>query len=263
MLFSRKTVLLAVFLVAGLLQAQRGFRRSDEGETPIPPDANEKTEYYFARLKYPQFSGGYGRRWGGGSWATDYPDADRHFLQGVRRLSRLHSRSMEQIIDANSDEMFDYPWIYAVEVGHWELNEVQAKRIREYLLRGGFLMVDDFHGTYEWDVFNASMRRIFPDRTIVDLDSQEQIFHILYDLDDKVQVPGIQYWRSGRTYEQDGYEAKWRGIFDDKNRIMVAVCHNMDLGDAWEWADSPRYPEHYAAMSYRIGLNYIIYSMTH
>ncbi|MBI3210201.1 MAG: DUF4159 domain-containing protein [Candidatus Solibacter usitatus] len=252
-----------LLLLATLLQAQRGFRGyREEEDVPIPPDAGEKSEYYFARLQYQNSRSGY-RGYGRGSWTTDYPKADRQFLQGVRRLSRLHTRSMEQVVNMESEDIFNYPWVYAVEVGHWELNNAHAKRLRDFLLRGGFLMVDDFHGTYEWEVFMASMSKVFPERAVVDLDSKEAIFHVLYDLDDKFQVPGIQYWRSGRTYEQDGIQDKWRGIFDDKGRIMVAICHNMDLGDAWEWADHPNYPEKYASMSYRIGLNYIIYAMSH
>ena len=124
-------------------------------------------------------------------------------------------------------------------------------------------MCDDFHGTFEWQVFEASMKRVFPDRPIVDIDNDDQIFHALYDLDDRYQVPGAQFLYSGRTSEQDGYEARWRGIYDDKHRLMVAICHNMDLGDSWEWADEPRYPEKYSALGIRIGVNYVVYAMTH
>ncbi|MCC6343448.1 MAG: DUF4159 domain-containing protein [Bryobacterales bacterium] len=227
----------------------------------MPADAGEKTEWAFARLRYPNFRGGY--RWRRSSWATDYPKADRQFVQGVRRLTRLHTRSVEQVVNIEGDEIYGWPWIYAVEVGHWGLDEEQARKLRDYLDRGGFLMVDDFHGTYEWEVFMESLRRVYPDRPVVDLESSEAIFHVIHDLDQRVQVPGIQYLRSGRTYEQDGIEPKWRGVFDEKGRLVVAICHNMDLGDAWEWADYPAYPEKYASLAYRIGVNYIVYAMTH
>jgi hypothetical protein len=200
---------------------------------------------------------------GGGSWAIDYPKADRQFVQGVRRLTRIHTRSVEQVVDLDTDDIYNWPWVYAVEVGHWDLSDRQARTLRDYLLRGGFVMADDFHGTFEWDVFMASMQRVFPDRPVVDLENKDPIFHVLYDLDERFQVPGIQMFYSGRTSEQDGFEARWRGIYDDRGRVMVAICHNMDLGDAWEWADHPRYPEHYASLAYRIGVNYIIYAMTH
>jgi hypothetical protein len=254
--------LLAVIL-AGAVYGQRRFRSySDEEDNPapIPPDAKEHTEFVFARLRYPNFRAGYYWR---GSWATDYPKADRQFLQGLRRLTRLHSRSVEHVVDLDNEDIYNYPWIYAVEVGRWELNEQRAQRLRDYLNRGGFLMVDDFHGTYEWDVFFDSMRRVYPDRPVVDLESAEPIFHVLYDLDQKVQIPGIHIVGSGRTYERDGVDPRWRGMYDEKGRLTVAICHNMDLGDAWEWADHPYYPERYASLAYRVAINYIIYSMTH
>jgi hypothetical protein len=255
----------ALSLLSAALALQRGgFRRymdEEDNPAPIPADAGEKSEYQFARLRYP--SGRYGGYWGGGAWGTDFPKADRQFVQGVRRLSRLHTRSIEQVVDLESDDIFDYPWVYAVEVGRWSLTDEQAKKLREYLLRGGFLMADDFHGTWEWDIFMASMSRVFPDRPIVEIDSKDEIFHVLYDLDERFQVPGIQYWYSGTTYEKDGVDPRWRGIYDDKGRLLVAICFNMDLGDAWEWADHPRYPEKWASLAYRIGINYIVYSMTH
>jgi len=257
-------------LVLGLvlwsvLFAQGGRRRywdEEDNSAPIPPDANEKTEFAFARLRYPSLRGSFSWR-GGGSWGTDYPKADRQFVQGVRRLTRIHTRSVEEVVDLESDAIYNWPWIYGVEVGHWGLTDKQAAKLRDYLLRGGFLMADDFHGTFEWDVFMASMSRVFPDRQVVDLPNKDALFHVLYDLDERFQVPGIQMFRSGRTYEQDGFEAAWKGIYDDRGRLMVAICHNMDLGDAWEWADSPRYPERYASLAYRVGINYIIYAMTH
>ena len=173
------------------------------------------------------------------------------------------TRSVEEIIDVDSDEIYNWPWIYAVEVGGWELNEPQARRLRDYLDRGGFLMVDDFHGSWEWAAFMASLKRVFPDRQVIDLDNGDPIFHILYDLGERFQVPGLQYLRSGRTYEQDGVNAEWRAVLDDQGRIQVAICHNMDLGDAWEHSDDPRYPEKFASLAYRIGMNYFVYDLTH
>ena len=242
--------------------AQRGrYSQESYEDVPIPPDANEETEYYFARLAY-QMGGGY-RRWGGGAWTVDYPKADRQFLQGVRRLTNVHARSMEKVVRPLDEEIFNYPWIYAVEVGYWHLDEQEAAHMREYLLRGGFLMVDDFHGSWQWEGFLDSMKRVFPDRPIVEIDDQDEVFHVLYDVDQKVQVPGIQYVRSGRTFEGDGVEPHWRGIYDDKGRLMVVINFNMDLGDAWEWADLPEYPEPWTALAYRFGINYIVYAMTH
>ena len=267
MRFRRWMVVSVIACIAlSLVFAQRRGRPrfDDDGEPLITPlDAGEKTEYQFTRLRYNQYRGGSGY-WGvRGSWSTDYPKADRQFVQGVRRLSRLHVRSVEEVVDMDSDEIFNHPWIYGVEVGHWDLNEKQAARMREYLLKGGFLMVDDFHGSIEWEIFKKGLSAVFPDRSVVDIDNKDQIFHVLYDLDERFQIPGIVMFYTGRTWEQDGKDAAWRAVYDDKGRIMVAICHNMDIGDAWEHADMPEYPEHYASLAYRIGLNYIIYSMTH
>jgi hypothetical protein len=251
-------------LLAAPLLPQRFRGRWNEDEyVPPPPDANEETEYYFARLAYQSGGGRRYRGWGGGSWTTDSPKAERQFLQGVRRLTNIHARSMEKYIRPLDSDLFDYPWIYAVEVGYWYLSNEEAARMREYLLRGGFLMVDDFHGADQWDGFFDSIQRVFPDRPILDIDDTDAVFHTLYDIDKRVQVPGIQYLRSGITWERDGVTPYWRGIYDDKGRLMVVINFNMDLGDAWEWADLPEYPEQWTALAYRFGINYIIYSMTH
>lgn len=258
-------VSIAVLAFACLVTyAQKPFREYPGVEYenfPLPPDWQEKTEFTRARLMYPSIRMGW-RRYS--SWTIDYPRSDRHLLAGIRRLTRLHTRSVEQPVDLDDgDDVYNWPFLYAVEVGHWDLTDAQCKKLRDYLLRGGFLMTDDFHGTQEWDVFMTSMSRIFPDRPVVDLDSKDAIFHVLYDLDERVQVPGAQWLETGRTYEKDGYEPRWRGIYDDKGRVMVAICHNMDLGDAWEWSDDPQYPEKWASLAYRIGVNYIIYALTH
>lgn len=157
----------------------------------------------------------------------------------------------------------DYPWLYAVEVGQWHLDDVEAARLREYLLRGGFLMVDDFWGTYEWAVFIESMLRVFPDRPILEIEESHEILHILYDLDQRIQIPGRNYIWSGVTWQKDGRVPHWRGIFDDDGRLMVAINFNMDMGDAWEHADDPGYPEPMTALAYRFAVNYVIYAMTH
>ncbi|HVY92526.1 MAG TPA: DUF4159 domain-containing protein [Bryobacteraceae bacterium] len=274
---SRRFILLAAGFVTVALGAAFAWQmpwRQYPGQDNIelPPDYQEKTEWQFARLMYPQFNGGIGGGFGGRfgrfgrrqSWSTDYDSADRHVARALRRLTRVHVRSVEQPVSLDDgNDVFYYPWLYAVEVGHWELSDAQAKKMREYIDRGGFFMCDDFHGSREWAVFMASMQRVFPDRPIVDIPNDDPIFHVLYDLSGRYQVPGEQYLRSGVTYEQDGYNAEWKGIYDDKGRLVVAICHNMDLGDAWEWADYPAYDEKFSALAFRIVSNYVVYSMTH
>jgi hypothetical protein len=254
-------------LVFSALFAQRGFRTyPDEEVNPdaaIPGDANAKTEWAFARLRYP--SGRYSRWRNYSYWGMDFPKADRQFVQGVRRLSRVNARSAEQVVDLeqDDDEIFYWPWTYAVEVGHWSLTDRQVKKLREFFERGGFLMTDDFHGDYEWSVFTESLNRIFPERTITEVENSDAIFHVLYDLDERIQVAGDAALSRGVTYEHGGITPHWRAIADDRGRVLVLACFNQDNGDAWEWADSPAYPERMASQAYRLGINTIIYAMTH
>lgn len=265
-------LLCTAFTAWGVLLAQKPFKEFYGGEYndfPLPSDYQEKTEWTRARLRYDSIGrgggGGFGRRGrGGGSWGTDYPRSDRHLLQGVRRLTRIHTRSVEQVVDLDgTDDVYNWPMLYAVEVGYWSLSDEQAKQLREFLDRGGFLMVDDFHGTYEWEVFAESLKKVFPDRPVVELDDSDPIFHSIYDLSHREQIPGMQWFRSGDTFERDGFEARWRAVHDGKGRIVTAICHNMDLGDAWEWSDDPNYPEKWASIAYRIAMNYFMYDLTH
>ncbi len=268
-------MVLSGFLVAGAVWAlQLPFREYPGVEYygfPLPDDYLEPGEWAFARLMYPPAGFFYRGRYrlgdwtrGGSTWTIDYPRNDRHVAAAVRRLTQIHARSVEQPVNLDDgDDVFNWPWLYAVEVGTWDLTDAQAQKLREYLLRGGFLMVDDFHGTQEWAVFVESMRRVFPDRPIVEIDGDDQIFHTLWDMRDRFQVPGAQFLFSGSVYERDGIEPHWRGIYDDKGRIMVSICHNMDLGDSVEHADTPEYPEKYSAQGVRTFVNYLVYAMSH
>ena len=251
----------------GVLCAQRPFQEYPAYEYenfPLPPHWQDKTEWTRARLRYDSYLNMHGYNDGNNRWTVDYPRSDRHLLEGVRRLTRIDSRTVEQVVDLDGqDDVYNWPMMYAVEVGYWKLRDNQATQLREFLDRGGFFMCDDFHGTIEWENFIKSMKKVFPDRQIVDLDNKDEIFHVLYDLDERFQVPGWQWYFTGKIYEYDGFEAKWRGIYDDKGRVIVAICHNMDLGDAWEWSDDPRYPERWASLAYRIAMNYFVYDLTH
>ena len=270
----------AIALLTGLYAFQRPFRvypsMEPYDDVALPPDYQEKTEWIFARLMYPQHPNARFGRWsrryggvldwreGGTSWTQDYPRADRHFAQAVRRLSRVHARSVEQPVNLDDgDDVYNWPWLCAGEMGDWKLTDSQIKTLREYLLRGGFLMLDDFWGAEEWARFEESMKVVFPDRPAVEIDSKDSIFHVVYDLDDRYQVPGQWALARGTTYRNDGETPHWRGIYDDHGRLMVAMSFNSDIGDSWEWADDPEYPEKYSALGIRIGVNYVIYSMTH
>jgi hypothetical protein len=245
-----------------LLFAAQRFRNFGE-DVPAPganPAKLEKSEFAFARLRYTDLGGRgfFGRGW----WATDYPKADRQFVMGLRRLTRIETRPVEQVVDAGSDEMYDWPWIYVEQAGGiWSLSDAEAVRLRTYLLRGGFLMIDDIHGTYQLQGVLTGVRAIFPDRTLEELPGSDPIFHVLYDLDERMQVPGTRYLGGG--YAPDARVPQWFGIRDDQGRVVLTICYNSDVGDAWEWADSPQYPERAASFAYRLGINYIVYSMSH
>ena len=217
-------------------------------------------EWQFARLVYKNAT--YGRRGRGNSFDTDYPEAEYFLRQGLDRLTRIQTGDSE-FIELDDDDIMNYPWLYAVEVGHWYLDEPDAELIREYLLRGGFLLVDDFWGTDEWQVFEESIRRVFPGRPIVELDESDTLMTLIYDLDTNIQIPGRNSFGGGVTWQNGGRIPHWRGIYDDDNRLMVAINFNMDLGDAWEHADDPYYPEAFTGLAYRFAVNYVIYSMTH
>src|ERR1700674_3088905 len=230
-------------LVSSLAAFQMPFRVyvSMEGydNIPLPADYQEKAEWVFARLMYPpnpyaHFAAG-GRRFasdwreGGTSWSQDYPRADRHFAQALRRLTRMNVRSVEQPINLDDgDDAYNWPWLAAGEMGDWKLTDSQAARLRDYLLRGGFLMLDDFWGTEEWDRFEESMHLIFPEREIVEIADDDPIFHAVYDLDDRYQIPGQWALMRGTTYRNDGARAYWKGIYDDHGRLMVAMDFNSD-----------------------------------
>jgi hypothetical protein len=223
-----------------------------------PSDAWEQTEFAFARLRYrSNRSRYYGSRWG-----IDANKSERQFIQGLRRLTRIHARSVEQVVDIDSDEMYDWPWLYAVGVGDWLLSESHVQRLRHFFERGGFLMVDDFHNEREWASFMAGVGRILPAHRVVELRDDDAIFHTVYNLSERVRVPGLNVVH-GDQIERGGVFPQWRGVLDDRGRVVIAICFNMDLGDAWEWADLPEYPERYASLAYRIGVNYVIYAMTH
>ena len=262
-------------LFSAVYAFQRPFREYPGVEYekfPLPRDFQEKGEWTFGRLMYPPVGRIYGGfelngNWleGGSNWTMDYPRSDRHLAAAVRRLTRIQARSVEQTINLDDGDQYDWPFLYGVEVGHWNLTDAQANAMREFVLRGGFFMCDDFHGQIEWEVFTASMQKVFPDRPIVDIPNGDAIFHTIYDLDDRYQVPGALFLETGLTYEKGntGKIPHWRGIYDDHGRLMVVMCHNMDLGDSWEHADNPEYPEKFSALGIRIAMNYITYSMTH
>lgn len=226
-------------------------------------DGEPEAEFHMARMVYS--SGNAGRTWRPW-WAIDYPDAEYHFTRGLRRLTTLDVADDSRHLQLTDDELFDYPWLFVQQVGRWHLGDDEVARLREYVLRGGFLVADDFHGEYDWVVFADAMRRAFPDWPISPLPETHPLMNVLYDLDQDTQIPGRRHLYRGAN---GGIEAmlrgpaQWHGIFDDESRLVVAINFNMDMGDAWEHADDPVYPVPMTSLAYRFGVNYVIYAMTH
>jgi hypothetical protein len=265
-----RPLLVIALLLAVAIELFAWQRYSRSGSNQLQPydstDQDIPAEFYFSRLRYNSgYGGGSGFRGFRGSfgWSQDFPRADHDCLLALRRLTRINSPSPLNIVDIDDDHMLDYPWVYAVGVANWAFTEVEAKRLGEYIARGGFLMVDHFHGQDDWNRFMSGMNMVLPNAVVEDIPDDDVIFHDLYDIQEKFQIPGEQYVSTGRTYEKDGYIPRWRCIRDKNGRIVVAICFNMHLGDAWEWADAGGYPEKFSGLAFRIVLNYITYSMTH
>ena len=219
-------------------------------------------EFYFSRVAYRGFRGFYGRR---GSWRTDFPRADQIFLSFIDRLlPNLDAFEQEFVVTLDAPELRSYPFLYALEVGAMSLSPEEVEGLRSYLIAGGFLVIDDFWGTREWENFEHEIRQVLPEHEIVDLSIDHPIFTTFYEIAEIIQVPNVnQGVYGGPTHERDGYVPMVRGIHDENGRLMVIINWNTDLGDAWEWADNPRYPLKYSTYAYEMGVNFIVYAMSH
>ena len=226
----------------------------------IPQPSASPRQFYFTRAAYT----GYYRFRDFRSWSVDFPKADRQFLIGLRRLTNLDAYELENPVRLTDPELGKYPFLYTVEVGYMALTEGEVEGLRRYLQAGGFLVVDDFWGTMEWENFQAQFARILPGYPIVDLPLTHPIFNCFYDVKEIVQVPNVgQGTQGGPTWESDGYYPEVKGIFDEQGRLMVVINWNTDLGDAWEWAENPYYPLRFSTYAYQMGVNFIIYAMSH
>jgi hypothetical protein len=255
--------------------AQRGGRvpERDDDEALLPA---RSAEFHFIRLEYtdlPQFH----RRWGyssrdgmgSGWWLVDWPAADNHFTIGIGRLTRVDTGDPRHV-RLTDPNLFDYPWIYATQAGWWNLSTVETARLREYLLRGGYLVVDDIWGQEAWDIFRLTMERVLPGKPITDLSQADSVMHLVYDIEPKdlTFIPGSRHLRRAynggvQIVQPPGSQPAWRAMYDDANRMVVAANLDTDVGDAWEFADVPYYPEAMTRLAYRYGINYIVYAMTH
>jgi hypothetical protein len=260
---------------AAAASAQQHFREypsieggwsRDTGD--LPPDPDRHAEFVVG-LMFPQShnrrllgTGGGDWHQGGTAWTVDYPDADRTLARILDRLSTIDVRLTEQPVNLDDDiDAYYWPFLISGLVGAWDLTDAQAAKLREYLLRGGFLLCDSFYGTPEWEGFIASIKRVFPDRPIIELTDDHPIFHVVYDLPDRPRVPTLQHLPRG--YRYDGSVPHWRAILDDDNRVMVMITFNNDIADGWQHADKAYYPHEAANLALRLGVNFAVYTLTH
>jgi hypothetical protein len=283
------TILLMVVVIAATVTlAQRYYdRRGSDDRNGVPNWQLDKEfsqdVFTFVRIKYSSGyggrgygGGGYGRGRGrgrggfgpgGGSWATDYPDSDLNFSYRLHQLTSMEVNPDGLILELTDPELVNYPFIYMLECGALVFQDDEIVALRQYLLNGGFLMVDDFWGEDEWFNFYREIKRVFPELEPVELKIDDPIFHCVFDLKEKPQIPGIGAWlRYGVTYERDdATQVHYKALYDDRGRMMAIICHNTDLGDGWEEeASNPDYfrmfSEKYA---YPLGINIVVYAMTH
>lgn len=258
-------LLLLLVLIPGFAQNPfDDFRRSRQRPTLVRPEATGPSfgEFTFTRTIYD--SPYVGRR--RGSWAVDYPEADHNFIVGLREWAgtNLKIAPRPEAVPIMDDRLFDYPFIYFVEPGYLELSTEQAARLREYIQRGGFIFFDDFWGEYEFQNVQEQFHRIFPEYQIKDLPLSHPVFHSYLDIEQIVQVPNIYNARmGGDTSEKGGIVPHYMGIEDKNGRLVAFISRNSDLGDAWEWINDPEYPAKYGLPAYKVGINVIIYAMSH
>ena len=271
---------LALLFVAAAALAQRGgLQRMQQPDDPYERVADRReAEFHFIRLEYtdlPQFHRrfGYASRAGMGEgwWVVDWPAADNHFTAGLQRLTRIDTGDPRHF-RLTDEHLFDYPWIYATQTGWWNLSDLEIARLREFLLRGGYLVTDDFWGPdrTQWDVFSSTMSRVLPGQPIADIALTDPVMHVLYDIEEKdlTFIPGSRHLRRGydgsvTVVQPAGTQPAWRVMEDGQGHMVVAANYNTDVGDAWEFADVPYYPEKMTALAYRYGINYVVYAMTH
>jgi Domain of unknown function (DUF4159) len=271
---SRTLPLLVFFLFLILLPAAPQWRLEQLGRGAVASrprlthspigDASPAGEFSFVRIVYDSPHSPYNYAFGG-AWRVDFPQADEHFIKGVHEWAGTNLRvSAEPVqLRATDPRLYDYPVAYIVEPGHMELSEEEAASLREYLLRGGFLFLDDFHGEAEWQHAQGQLKMILPRYEVKDLPLTHPIFHSYFDLNEVVQVPGVASLVRGVTYEKGGVTPHYMGVEDERGRLMVFMTRNCDLGDAWEWINDRRYPVRYGLVAYKIGINVVIYAMSH
>ena len=234
----------------------------------MPPPATSESfdgAWHFCRLAYR-----------GRGWATDYPDADHNFSTRLSELTKtVVSRTpggevRPVIVRPMDDALFQCPFVMLWQAESLGFSDEEAARLQQYLLKGGFLWSDDSWGTFAWQNFEQEMRKVLPDPRyrFTDLPVTHPMYRTFFDLPKVPQIPGISYWwgTGGDTSEQgaDSAEVHVRGISDEHGRLMVLSTHNTDIADGWEREGvDPRYFRQFSVDSYAVGINVMLYTMSH
>jgi hypothetical protein len=236
--------------------------------------------FTFARVRYSSYSEGRRRRFrgfgdGGPRWSTDFPDAELNLSFRLQQMTSLKVNPEPVAIDLTPTDLAKHPFIYIVEPGEMILSDEEVAALRNYLLNGGFLMVDDFWGQDEWGHFYEQIKRVFPEREPTELPLEHPIFHCVFDLKEKPQVLSIHAAARSRFMGSEtprerprdptAWDVHYRALFDDKGRMIAIICHNTDLGDGWEreGLDESYFREYSEKKAYPIAINIVFYSMTH
>jgi len=257
-------VLIIGTLIPSTLTSQP-WRGDRSGVPNWENDIAFKTDVFtFVRIKYRS----YGRYWD--MWRIDYPESDLNFSFRLQEMTSLKVNPNSIYLELTDPELFQHPFVYLIEPGELRFSQSEVKALRKYLLGGGFMMVDDFWGEREWFNFYREIKRVFPDREPEELPLSHPIFNCVFPLDEKPQIPnvglGMQSRYHGITWERpDAKEVHYKGVRDDRDRLMMVICHNTDLGDGWEWEGYNEYyfREFSEKKAYPLGINIVVYALTH
>jgi len=250
-----------------LLTLLPGLQPAVDAQLPAPPDNQfAGLQWRFVRIKYHFALEGtrIPQDFYGEPWAIDSPAAEQNLARRVRSATAIHVED-PILMTLDDPRLFEHPWIYFVEPSSMRLSAADAATLREYFLRGGSAMMDDFHGPLEWDAFMQEIKKVFPDREVVEVPKDHPVFSCFYKLDSFPQVAGLGSFLAGRSWEKGGVVPHLRTVLDDTGRPMVFINFNTDNGDGWEWSNAQDYPGYikYTALAYRMTINEIVYALTH
>ena len=261
------TVVLLIFWFVPVVSLGGAGQDGLLGDAPPGNPRLGGLEWTFVRIRYASEAGRleqFRRIYWSDPWAIDAPAAEQNLS---RRMARVTSIKVNDpvILSLSDEQIWDYPWLYFVEPSNIEFSGDEVDTLREFLLRGGTATFDDFHGPVEWDLVERQLKRVFPDRKLVQLTPEHAVFNCFYELGQYPQIPGLGSFFDGVTWEKGGYDSQLHAILDDDGRAMVLANFNTDMGDGWEWSNAEDYPGYikYTSQSYRMMINEIVYALTH